>query len=559
MKFKTELDDGVIEFEVLKPDNVQEYSDERLLVLEEQYADLDIVERNIDQQIQKLNSSIDNLTNSADGIDYAVAICCGAVAGLVDIFFIGEFDFKTARESVDKAFEDFVNKRAKDVKVDEAIEKAKASYAKKGQKIPKERIAEIKAGIEKDFKENPSISRSIRTLEKKYQIPSDSIWNGKDAGISAKSHHLDDLAHHPSVIGLTASILTQYTKKGYFQNSEGGLPFTLDVENHELIGKDFKSRLYCGVINWIGHLVSDMAGTSSSAGKGKAGMGLPGPFVTTLKELSMLDVFKKTKLSQVANDLFTRDDAVFGEFRLDLRSELAFAKELSRQAIPVFLDQVLIRIIYFIRRMIIYAKDASSLKEIPWKKVLPFGNRTIARMSTISLATMEVFDITDAAIRGAIEAGKAGVAGAEIGAVGGPPGAAVGAASAGTVAFWKTFALRVNYVGVGSFAIAGFVDTGMGFRRSKLISERIALCDKKISVENARLYYKEAEMWISAEKAGKSIEEAYKLIEVAEKEIEESVESIKTNLEKIGEHVDAAEEKNPGLKDDMLNTLKWGL
>ena len=558
MKYKTELDDGVVEFEVIKPNYLNAYTDERIALLEEQGEFLDLVEKDLDEQIAKLNASIDNLTNKADGVDYAVAFCCGAVAGLVDIFFIGEFDFKTAKSSVDKAFEDFVNKRAKDIKVDEAIEKAKANYAKKGQKLPKEKIAEIRAGIEKNFKEKPNLASSIKTLEEKYKIPSDNLWNGQDAGISAKSHHLDDLAHHPSVIGLAASIITQFTKKGYFQNAEG-IPFAFDVENQELIGRGLKEKLVCGVINWIGHLISDMAGSNSSARKGNLGMGLPGPLITSLKEISMLPVFKDTKLPQIANDLFTKDDAIFGEFRMDLRSELAIAKELTRQAIPVFLNQVLLRTIYFVRRLVIHAKNARSIQDIPWRDVLPFGNRTIARMSTLSLATMEVIDITDAAIRGAIEAEKAGAAGAEVGAVGGPYGAAAGAASAGTVAFWKTFALRINYVGIGSLAIAGFVDTGMGFKREKLISERIALYNEKISVENARIYFKEAEMWISAENAGRSIEEAYQMIEVAEKEVNESVASIMDNLDKIGEHIDAAEEKNPGLKEDMLNTLKWGL
>lgn len=433
MKYKTELDNGVIEFEVIQPTYLQKYTDERLALLEEQGELLDVAEKEIDQQIKELNARIDNLTNHADGIDYAIAICCGAVAGLVDIFFVGEFDFQTAKTSVDKAFEDFVNKSAKDIKVDEAIKQAKENYAKKGEKLSKDRIAEIRAGIEKNFKDNPNLGKSIKVLEEKYKIPSDNLWNGQNVGISAKSHHLDDLAHHPSIIGLAASILTQYTKEGYFQNKEGGLPFTLDVENQELIGNGLKAKLVCGVINWVGHLISDMAGSSTSAGKGRLGMGLPGPFVTSLKELSMLPIFKNTKLSQIANDLFTKDDAIFGEFRLDLRSELAIAKELTRQAIPIFLDQVLIRTIYFARRLITHAKTARSLKDIPWREVLPFGNRTIARMSTISLGTMEVIDITDAAIRGAIEAEKAGAAGAEVGAVGGPYGAAAGAASAGTV------------------------------------------------------------------------------------------------------------------------------
>lgn len=559
MKFKTELEDGVLEFEVLQPKYLQEYTDERLAFLQEQGQFFELVEEDLDRQIEELNGKIDCLTNKADGYDYAMAICSGAIAGLVDIFFVGEFDFKGAKASVDEAFEKFVHNRAKDIKIDEAIEKAKENYAKKGEKLTKEKIAEIKAGIEKNFKDNPNLASSIKTLEEKYKIPSDSIWNGKGLGISAKTHHLDDLAHHPSIIGLAASILTQFTKKGYFEGEEGGLPFTIDIENKELIGKDLRAKLVCGVINWIGHLISDMAGSSSSARKGNPGMGLPGPFVTTLKELGMLPIFKKMHFSEIANHLFTDDNAIFGQFRLDLRSELAIGKELTKQAIPVFIDEVLVRTGFFVRHFLEHAKTAQSLTDIPWKEILPAGNRTIARMVTISLGTMEVIDITDAAIRGAIEADKAGAVGAEAGAVGGPYGAAAGAATASTVAFWKTFALRVNYVGVGSFAVAGFIDTSMGIKRQQFLSERIAMYDKKLAVSNAKVCFKEAEMWISAEQAGITIEEAYSYIEKAEKEINDAVANIIANLDKIGEHIDAAEEKNPGLKESMLDTLKWGI
>ena len=558
LKYKTDLEDGTLEFEIYQPQYLQEYTDERLQFLHEQGEFFELVEKDLDKQIEELNGKIDNLTNKADGYDYAWAICSGLVAGLVDIFFVGQFDFEGAKQSVDKAFEKFVNERAKDIKIDEAIQKAKENYNKKGEVLTKEKIAEIKAGIEKNFKDNPNLASSIKTLEEKYKIPSDNLWNGKDLKISAKSHHLDDLAHHPSIIGLAASILTQFTKQGYFENKEG-IPFVIDIENKELIGKDLRAKLVCGVINWVGHLISDMAGSSSSARKGNPGMGLPGPFVTTLKELSMLPIFKKMNLAEIANHLFTDDDAILGQFRLDMRSELAIGKELLKQATPVFVDEVLVRTGFFLRHLIEHARTAERLSDIPWKEVLPIGNRTIARMVTISLGTMEVVDITDAAIRGVIEAEKAGAEGAGVGAVGGPYGAAAGAASASTVAFWKTFALRVNYVGVGSLAVAGFVDTSMGIQRERLLSKRIAMYDQKLAVSNAKVSFKEAEMWISAEKAAESIGEAYQYIEIAEKEINDAVANIIANLDKISEHLDAAEEKNPGLKESMLNTLKWGI
>ena len=160
MKYKVVEGDDVIEFEVYEPQYLKEYSDERLAFLEEQGQFFELVEKDLDQQIEELNGKIDNLTNKADGYDYAIAICSGAIAGLVDILFVGEFDFEGAKTSVDDAFGKFVNDRAKDIKIDEALKKAKENYAKKGQPLTKEKIAEIKAGIEKNFKDNPNLFRS---------------------------------------------------------------------------------------------------------------------------------------------------------------------------------------------------------------------------------------------------------------------------------------------------------------------------------------------------------------------------------------------------------------
>ena len=64
-------------------------------------------------------------------------------------------------------------------------------------------------------------------------------------------------------------------------------------------------------------------------------------------------------------------------------------------------------------------------------------------------------------------------------------------------------------------------------------------------------------MWISALEAGQTIEEAYQMIGITEDVFNDSFASINANLNKIGDSIDAAEEKNKGLKDDMLNTLKW--
>ncbi|MFR0795761.1 MAG: hypothetical protein ACLSHG_04950 [Oscillospiraceae bacterium] len=42
----------------------------------------------------------------------------------------------------------------------------------------------------------------------------------------------------------------------------------------ELKGNNIPGKLFCGIANWIGHLISDVSGSSSSKGRG---MGIPSP------------------------------------------------------------------------------------------------------------------------------------------------------------------------------------------------------------------------------------------------------------------------------------------
>lgn len=536
LQYQLKTEDGIIDFEVLLPQ-----TDEDVVLLSElQESEIQIDEEfhKIDSLIDEKSQSIDKYTNHADALCYVAAISSGALAGILDIVFVGSFDFDSAKKSVDAAFDNFVHERAKDVKISDEICKYKKKMADKGLPVDKDKIETIKAGIENDFKKNPNKASSIRLLEKHFGLPSDSVWDPKD-GITAKSHHLDDLCHHPSVLGLACSILMQFTEKATFSNSLG-LKITYSVEKSEFIGEGIKEKIIAGTINWLGHLVSDMAGSSSSAVKGNAGMGLPGPLMTSLKEFSSLPIMRKTPLPKLLNDLFTKDNAIFGKYRLDMRSELAIGKELSKQAIPVFINEILVRSFYFIRGLITYARTAHSIKEIPWDRVIPFGNRTIERMMTISLGTMEVIDMTEAAIQGIVEGGK------------------TGNVYAGIAVFFKTFALRINYVGIGRLVVAGVVDTSMGIKRGKLINERIALYNDKLKLTNAKVLYKEAEMWISAEKAGEAILKSYGMIEATQKFYQESCDELQENLDSIGNQKESIEKKNPGLTGAMLDTLKWG-
>lgn len=401
----------------------------------------------INAEVDRLNSDIAHLTNNADGLDYMVAVGSGVLAGLVDSLWVGEFDFKSGKAWSNKSVNDFVMRKAK--------KKRKLRDPLTGEKI----VTEGYTGNH--------LKGAIAYLEDTFHIPSDSIFEKMNDNlkvgekISKKTHHLDDLAHHPTPVGLFFSILTQFTEHGYFSNNAGQF-LPIDIDDSGLIGNGIPNKLFCGTVNWFLHLVSDMSSSNKTAG---AGMGIPGPIVSLLKEFSALPGINKTGLSKKIKETFVNE-------RFDLRSELAVGHEISRQAMPVLFNEVFVRAFYFLRRLIVEVRETKDFDKIVWQNTIPFKNRTIVRMLTIATGTFTALDLWDATIRGVTK-------------------------SAGNPAlFSKSFILCVNFVGVGRFGIAVGVDISMGFKRRQLIEKRTELYFEQMGLTNAKVQYKLGQTWL---------------------------------------------------------------
>ncbi|WP_321885991.1 hypothetical protein [Paraburkholderia bannensis] len=436
-----------------------------------------------------LDQEIDRLTNHADGIDNLVAVGSGLLAGLIDVLWVGEFDFKRGKAWSNRTVNDFVMKVAK-------------AQGYEGERL----------------------DGAIKHLEKNFKIPSDNIWKDQGAGITPKSHHLDDLAHHPTPIGLFFSILTQFTKKGYFQNGEGTfLPISVDEKGLELIGSDVPSKIFCGTVNWFFHLVSDMSGSNKTAGEG---MGIPGPIMSLLKELATIPGLNKTGLPKKLKTAFEK-----GKF--DLRSELAVAHEVGRQAIPVLVNEVLVRAFYFIRRLVTEVKAKRSFKGIEWEKTLPWKNRTIVRMLTIATGTFTAVDLADAAIRAALKSGDLATFGAQL-------------------------LLRVNFVGVGRFVVAVYSDVSMGSQRERLRDERIAMLSEQLHWANAKVAYLQADVWQTSEHTETSLREAEQMMHQSIDIFARTWEENRISLRQIGQMRADIQAHNPRLINDIQDLLKWG-
>lgn len=411
-----------------------------------------------DKIIYDLNSQIELLSCQADNLDYIVAIASGMACGLLDILWVGEFDLQCGHSIASDKVDSFVKKTA------EMLERKKFD----------------------------DVKSAVKALEKRFPIPSDGNTPNFGGGLQ---HHIRDFAHHPTIVGLAFSLLTQFTEKSY-GTDVNGVFLVVDVpkKSKPFIGNDVPQKILMGTITWFFHLVSDVAGSSSTAGI-SGGTGIPGPILALAKEIATIPFFKDIKvaadmslslfLSKMFNGslMMQRDEngQIIKEsvIKFDLRGELGVTVELCKQAVPVIANECIVRAFYFLRHLAMVMKEncvscLADMKKIEWSSVKPANNPTIARMLTVSTGVFTALDIGEAIA---------------------------------TQKYW----VSVNYVGVGRFAVAIGSDVSWGLKARNVKKVRDAY--EKIKQQTFRKadadIYKRigADMDIQMDKLGLSLEQ----------------------------------------------------
>ena len=493
----------------------------------------------IECQIDDLDVSIDKLTNHADKLDYSIAIACGLLTGIIDAIFVGKWDFANAKA--------WSNKEINEQVIDFA------------QQDPE--YQSFLARKHGDNKEN-RLNNAVEFLEKKYKLPGDGEWNFKDSKINSSSHHLDDFCHHPTFVGLICCVVVQFSsdpKSIYFDST--GNPMNLPVTVNEygkFIGRNKVEKLFAGIINWFfnvsqtianrkGHLMSDMAGSYSSTKRKTQGMGIPGGFLSTMKELSSLKCFRDTNFPSNLRKAYehgiggNKNQIDLGAFnalfegvssKFDMRTEMAIGHELKRQAIPIVINEVLVRACYFVRRLIVELKATDSILNMNWNNVIPFGNRTIERMMTIATGTFSAIDTLDAVIEGAFNS------------------------KANWAEFGRQVVLRLNFVGIGRFTIALGTDTIMELRKGKKFQERMLLKAQSLYLLEAKMYCGDKLMWSALKDADQSIKSLYEAIQQVSAQVAEDVMAIQKSTQEIqNSDMESIEEHNEDLTAALSDIL----
>lgn len=365
-------------------------------------SDLNILPMNVnslDSVIFNLDSQIDMLSSKADKWDYLLAVGSGIACGMMDILWTGDFFLAEGRNISAQQIDNLVKKTAKIL------------------------------GCESD-----DLKNCVKFLEDKFPIPADGSASDFGGGLQ---HHLRDFAHHPTIIGLIFSLLTQFTYKSYGTDLNGNF-IMVDVPDKSkiFIGEDIFSKIVNGTIIWFFHLISDMAGSRSTVGL-SGGTGIPGPILSIAKEMSVIPFFKNFKkddmsislfLSKLFNGTLLAKHDENGKIipdsivKLDLRGEMGFVVELEKQIIPVIANECIVRTFYMIRRLAqqikqVDIKSIDDFKKVRVNEIFPINSPTLARMLTVATGVFTTLDVSDAVI---------------------------------TRKYW----VSVNYVGIGRFTLA---------------------------------------------------------------------------------------------------------
>lgn len=286
-----------------------------------------------------------------DRYDYMIAVTCGMIGGLIDIFFVGAPGTGTLGKWADS-------------QTDNAVMGFAKLFGWNGEEKGKG-VASAIGHLERRFKVNYDHATSHAT-------------GGAVKNMSMSNHHVKSLGHSPDLVGLFFSILDQFSNTAHFVSN--GQLIKINSETFELSGGNIVAKIFAGFTNWLGHLFSDMAGSSGGRGKVNAGRGsgIPIPFYSLLQFLHVGSFGQyRQKFATIAVKVF--------ESGYDLRHGIAMS-------VPVCVSELLTRMTWTCRARFDHQK--------PWPECVPTENvPELRRMLLVANGTLCLVDAADAGVR----------------------------------------------------------------------------------------------------------------------------------------------------------------
>ncbi len=327
-------------------------------------------------------ASFDNFESGCDRYDYAIAAFSGIASGIIDMLLVKSPQDSVIGEKIDAVVDNAVIKFANFVYISD----------------------------KNSCKKPTSVASAIGYLERRFKVnydaryPGDLIGNEDLSGFNALNHHIRGLAHYPSLIGMFFSILDQITQETSVINNGRIVRLKSSSGAVYLVGNNIISKILCAIINWFGHLMSDVAGSSGTRGHiGKRGMGIPIP------GFELLQFSGKNKNKEICNLADLAENMFLNGY--DFRYGIAMS-------LPVLINDMITKFFWVIRERYEFAESWSNIIYKMQK------NKRLLRMKFVSSGCFMTVDAGDALIR-----------------------------SKGNL---LVFALHINYVGFVKFAFDGY-------------------------------------------------------------------------------------------------------
>ena len=311
-------------------------------------------------ELDKRAREVEWSRDKCDKHDFIIAVSCGALAGLIDIFFVGS--------AVKNVGDLSALGKMSDMAVDSIVKKVSKSL-----------------GWNPAAGKEDNMSSAISFLEKKYKVPYEHTSTKSVHGMfqmNTRNHHFKSLGHAPDPVGLFFSILDQFTNSGTFLSNGQLIRVSAENRGFELQGSNFISKVFCGFCNWIGHLISDIAGSNGSRAVGMSGRGtgLPIPFM----ELFLICDFGKFQIG--------KDRQTLAELMTRAFQEGYDIRHAGAMAVPVMMEELMIRVLWAIKRYYYHNKQ--------WNECVPNAKHPDLRMMLlVGNGTLCIFDGVDAAVR----------------------------------------------------------------------------------------------------------------------------------------------------------------
>lgn len=397
----------------------------------------------IDAELERFNQELQAYRCDAGMEDYALAALCGILAGAVDAFLIKQTEI--TKESVTAFPGQLLNC---------LLRQAGGKKPKTNEAIPH---AAIPKGVVYTIPQIAGISGHATTVG----LVATLLGQLSDSGMmrydGEKLHMLPEGISRSDGVWIAGTAAIAATMKWLYNATDqepmpAGSLKTLGKLRQVMHASSMMADIVKAVDKWQKHLPGDIKGWQE---KKHEDMGIDAMFFSLLTVLATSPTLKGTRLASVVE-----------KYRKAERkgiTAIPLAQALAQQAVPVLLNEALVRAAYFTTRLARELAAHEDVNDIEWENVMPFGNRAIDRMLTIASMTFTTADIADATVHAIIESEGNGVL------------------------FGAAFVKRANVVGIGRAAVAVYRDVSADREEVALLEERRLLMEARTERITAQL------------------------------------------------------------------------